>query len=36
MSIEKISRIQMIISFREFVDENLMLEKIENVLRGIE
>jgi hypothetical protein len=34
MSIEKISQIQMIISFREFVPEELMLEKIEDVLRG--
>jgi hypothetical protein len=34
MSIEKCSQIQMIISFREFVPEELMLEKIEDVLRG--
>ena len=34
MSIEKCSQLQIIISFRDFVPENLMLEKIEDVLRG--
>ena len=34
VSIETISTIQMIMSFREFVPEDFMLEKIEDVLRG--
>ena len=36
MSIETVARIQTIISFRDFVPYDLMLEKIENILRGIE